>query len=229
MAPGSHWSHNGAGLRSSVSVYSHHLNVFTVRRLSCTANVRRFPQSTLIIVFCFSNISLYSLFWCSCQTKPTTATAQQAHQFVPSQLCTSITPSLFHSRLKTSTNHFHQTLLIIPTRLTAWLSDCFSDSSYQWRFVLVASLIEFLFWYHAADYLSPSEHLLNTCISYCNVHITLTERRAANLPALEPHTRMKADVVKQSRIDEGQCQIWHSAQLDQTVNLWTLSALAFIS
>ena len=41
------------------------------------------------------------------------------------------------------------------------------------------------------------------------------------LPSLEPDTRMKAGVIKHSRIHKRHGQIWHSRQFNHTINLLT--------
>lgn len=39
------------------------------------------------------------------------------------------------------------------------------------------------------------------------------------LPPFVPHTWMKADVVQETGVNEGQGQIWHPTQLNQTIYL----------
>ena len=41
----------------------------------------------------------------------------------------------------------------------------------------------------------------------------------AYLPSLKPNTGVKTDIIQETWVDEGQGQIRHAAQLDQTVNL----------
>lgn len=95
--------------------------------------------------------------------------------FVPPQLCPSIIPLLSHSRLKTYL--FHESFP--PNTYYHTHQNDFTAFRLLLRFFLFGSLIKFLFWCHAANYSSPYKHSLNTCISNCTVHITLTERKAA--------------------------------------------------
>jgi hypothetical protein len=50
--------------------------------------------------------------------------------------------------------------------------------------------------------------------SACDADITQT-----HLPPFVPNTRMKTDVIQQTWVNEGQGQIWHPTQLNQTVDL----------
>ena len=49
---------------------------------------------------------------------------------------------------------------------------------------------------------------------HCTQNHSREESTVTNLPSLKPHTRMKTDVIQQARIDKGQRQVRHPAQLD---------------